>query len=369
MLGQIIFVHSNLGLGGAEVLRETVCRELGTRGVNYRVCVTTQPEYSVVGWSGLQHRLDFLHLPNAIWHSDTTGALRRYLAAQRPAVVQGGQFNSNWHTRRAAPEDAVVISEEHGFNDWMKARHCFLDRWSASRSDTILAVSQAVASHASKRLGASHPPIEVLLNPVRPEILDAPDQRVGIRNRLGLDKRLVIGHLGTLRREKGQDLLLRALTHLADLDSILLLVGDGPEESTLKRLADDLGIADRVHWHGRELDAASILDAIDIFAFPSRSEGLGIAILEAMARGLPVVAAETGGLPEIIRNGTTGLLVPPDDPIALAAAIRQLWADAGLRGRLGRAARNYVRQNHSITSYVDDLLALHERLIRRKARS
>lgn len=359
----LLFVHSNLGLGGAEVLREMVCRELDARGIAFRVCVTSQAPEEVVGWQGLRHRLDFLRRPNAFWRIDTTRVLAAYLRRHRPRVVQSGQFLSNWHCRWSKPAGALLVTEEHGFNDWMKGYHRALDRLAAPRSDAILAVSGAVAAHVRERLGPRHPPVEVLHNPVDPALLDAPDRRAQTRRRLGLGEGLVIGTLGTLRGEKAHDVLLQAVALLRDLDPTLLVVGDGPRAPALRAQAAQLGIGDQVVWHGRDTDRAGLLDAMDLFAFPSRSEGLGIALLEAMGRGRAVVAAATGGIPEVVKDGVTGRLVPVESPQALAAALRALWLSAQERARLGAAARQHVAQHHDLRRYVDALLEWQARLL------
>lgn len=355
----IVFVHSNLGLGGAEALREMVCRELEARGVAFRVCVTSDAPEQVVRWEGLRHRLDFLQRPRQFWRADTTLALARYLRTHRPKIVQSGQFLSNWHTRWAAPPDAAIVSEEHGFNDWMRPHHRRLDRLAARRADVILAVSNAVGEHVAAQLGPACPPIEVLLNPVPAGLVALPSVREQARRQLGLGPGLVIGTVGTLRREKGHDILLQALARLADLEPTLLVVGDGPLAQSLAASSRALGVDRLVRWHGRDPDCLPLLDAMDIFAFPSRSEGLGIAILEAMARGLPVVAARTGGIPEVVQDGVTGRLVPPESADALAQALRALWLAPLERQRLGAAARDHVRSRHDLGRYVDALLQLH----------
>src|SRR5207245_5777728 len=141
----------------------------------------------------------------------------------------------------------------------------------------------------------------------------------------------IVGFSCLLGRLKGVDVLLRAAATLPGL--LVEVAGDGPERPGLEAIDPS---ATFLGWQPRLDD---LLARWDVFALPSREEAFGIAALEAMAAGRPVVATRVGGLPELIEDGLTGLLVPPDDPAALAAALARLAADPALRARMGQAAR------------------------------
>ncbi len=153
--------------------------------------------------------------------------------------------------------------------------------------------------------------------------------------------------VGGLKPLKGHDVLLRALKILADGGSKfeLQIAGNGPECANLDRMIEELGLADRVRLLGEVEDAPALLAEAHLSVHPSRSEGLSNAVLEAMAEGLPVIAAAVGGTPEIIQDGQNGLLVPPDQPNCLADAIQRLLQDCALRSRLGQAALQWVRRS------------------------
>lgn len=149
--------------------------------------------------------------------------------------------------------------------------------------------------------------------------------------------------VGRLHRQKGVDTLIRALPLLPPAATVLL-VGDGPERAALRRLATGLGVADRVTItgfvpHGR---VPGLLAGADVVVLPSRYEELGTALVEAMAAGRPVVASRVGGIPELVRDGTDGLLVPPDDPAELAKAITRVLANPVLAAELGASGRARV---------------------------
>ncbi|MFD4788092.1 glycosyltransferase family 4 protein [Streptomyces sp. NPDC058459] len=177
-----------------------------------------------------------------------------------------------------------------------------------------------------------------------------------VRARLGLTGRPVVVCVSRLVPRKGQDTLIRAMPHIlaAEPDAVLLVVGGGPYEAGLRRLASDTGVADSVRFTGAvpwaELPAH--YGAGDVFAMPCRTrrggldvEGLGIVYLEASATGLPVVAGDSGGAPDAVLDGETGWVVRGGEPAEAAERITALLADEGLRRRMGERGRSWVEEN------------------------
>jgi len=152
---------------------------------------------------------------------------------------------------------------------------------------------------------------------------------------------LVVGTLGRLEPIKGADVVIDAfLAAAADRGALRLVVGgDGPLRATLESTIRTAGAAARVRLPGAWLQPADILPACDIFVLASRNEGMGRALVEAMALGIPVVASAVGGVPDLLEHGRAGLLVPPGDPAALAQAIGRLADDRSFAAALGRAGR------------------------------
>ena len=146
-----------------------------------------------------------------------------------------------------------------------------------------------------------------------------------------------IGSLGRLDRQKGYDVLLDALPELPEVG--LVLVGDGPERAALEHHVRTHGLESRVLFVGWQEQARRHLTTFDVFALPSRFEGFPLSVVEAMLARLPVVASATGSMPESVRDGETGLLVPAGNSRALAAALRRLLDDPALRSQLGERGR------------------------------
>ena len=141
---------------------------------------------------------------------------------------------------------------------------------------------------------------------------------------------------------------MRAVGRLRDLPArSLLLVGSGEGETAVREAAKQAGVAERVHFLGWRSDVPRILQALDLYVQPSVSEAFGLTVVEAAAAGLPIVASDVGGIPEIIEHGVNGLLVPPGDAQALADAIQQLIDDPQRARQLGEAARRTAFERFS----------------------
>jgi glycosyltransferase involved in cell wall biosynthesis len=171
----------------------------------------------------------------------------------------------------------------------------------------------------------------------------------------------VVGAVGRLVRQKGFDTLLAALPALLARrpGTQLAVVGEGPERESLARLARARGVGEAVVFAGFRPDAPRLLPAFDVLAVPSRREGAPLVTLEAMAAGVPVVASAIPGIDEQITDGVEGLLVPPDDPPALAAALARVLDDRALAARLGEAGRRRVRAAYDVRDTVARTLALY----------
>jgi glycosyltransferase involved in cell wall biosynthesis len=173
--------------------------------------------------------------------------------------------------------------------------------------------------------------------------------------------------LAALVRRKGIDVLLQALAVLGEqgIRPHLLIAGDGPERPSLEAQAQTTGLSGQVRFLGRRTDAADLLAACDVFVLPSRREGLGVAALEAMAAGRPVVASAVGGLREVVVDGRTGLLVRPDDAVALAEAIAHLLRDEQLRWRLGSCGPQRVGEGFLAEQMVSSYVQLYEEVLKK----
>jgi L-malate glycosyltransferase len=193
-----------------------------------------------------------------------------------------------------------------------------------------------------------------------------PKTNINPRRLLGIaDDATVITAIGSLVRLKGQDILIQAVRSLRTAHDVhVLIVGDGPDRGEFERLATELGVQTKIRFLGHSDDIGAICAASDIFAHASRSDSFGLVLAEAGYFGLPVVATAVGGIPEVVEDGVTGLLVPPEDPQALAAALAPLINDREYRERLGRAGKKRIAALFSVERMVENFHQTYDRLVR-----
>ncbi len=234
-------------------------------------------------------------------------------------------------------------------------------------ADAVIAVSQAAAQQA-QRAGFPETRIHIIYSGTEAErFAPSPEAQGQARRELGADEAsFVVAAAGRLVAGKGYDVLLKAVANLSPTERpILLLAGEGPQEAAMKELANSLGILSQVRFLGFQQDIRPILWAADVFVhvpthFP---EGVPNVILEAMAAGLPVIGSKVGGIPEIVCDGETGLLVPPDDPSALSEALKALRSDPRQRQQMGERAQARVRQYHDAHQIPLRVLAVYQQVL------
>ena len=225
----------------------------------------------------------------------------------------------------------------------------------------IIAVSHEVEARYAGDLGLPRRKLVVVPNgmPV-PATVPSADPALRARLAAGRPGYLVLTP-ARLDEQKGHAELLVAATKLPD--TTFLLAGDGPLRGELEALARRLGMADRCVFLGHRDDVPALLAAADLFVLPSHFEGLPVSVLEAMAAERPVVATAVGGTDEAVIDEETGLLVPPGDPAALAAAVRRLRADPELARRLAAAGRARVEREFSVEATARAVMRVYDEVV------
>ncbi|MBU4231665.1 MAG: glycosyltransferase family 4 protein [Proteobacteria bacterium] len=244
----------------------------------------------------------------------------------------------------------IIIDHWHGFTRFSRKRR-FICRVLGRFTDLSLAVSRGVRDYLVAQGGLDPAKVRVVVNGVDVAAIDAARPGKVVRRELGLPEGLpVIGLVGRLDHwGKGHKELFEAMAPLMERHPVqALIVGGGRRIDEVRQLAASLGLAGAVHFLGERHDVPDLLNAMDIFVLPSYSEGLSLALLEAMAAGKPVIATAVGGTPEVVTEGDNGLLIPPRDAGALAGALERLLADPALAQHLGANARTHVREHFSL---------------------
>lgn len=261
---------------------------------------------------------------------------------------------------------AFMVRREHLTRQpWLltakRIAHRWLYRSGAKLVDGVIAVSDDTARAFRETVGHVDDKVIVVTNAVDVARYPAAVDREEVRARLGLastDHLMIM--VGTFKRQKGHRYLIEAarsvLPQLADLQ--ILLAGDGELAEEIKALVRNDGLAGQIHFLGDRRDIPELLATSDSFVLPSLWEGLSVALVEAMASGLPVIATEVSGTTQVMVDGETGWLVPPGDPGALARAMIELYSDASVARARGAAGRERVLASFSARSQAEQLAAM-----------
>jgi glycosyltransferase involved in cell wall biosynthesis len=293
-------------------------------------------------------RIDLLH--THLFHADLAGRLVAGAAGVRRLV----------HTVHVA---------ERRCRPWQFA----WARLAAGRCDQLLAVSADVAAHHAARSGLPPRAYQVIPNGIDVAAFARDEEsRKRLRAEWGAAPgQIVLAAVARLDRQKGLDVLLNAAGMLAPAEPNfrIVIAGDGPLRGRLEALAGALRLGARTRFLGFVRDARAVLSAADVFAMPSRWEGFGLAAVEAMAAGLPVIASRAEGLREVVQDGQTGLLADVEDAAGFAKNIHICLHDAALRGRLGLAGKRRAEAFFDISAMVRSHERLYERIVETKRRN
>lgn len=292
------------------------------------------------------------HLPSLVaW-------LNRRLGAFGPAIVHAHLFHALVAVATSRESNgAWLVSSHHHGDHFRETGHRFyerIDRYAGGRFDRVVAVSAMVRDFLVEEYRYAPDRVPLIMN----GWAGAPAAHAGLAGRP------TIVCTANFRAQKDHMTLLEAVRLVTrDIPTVeLLLVGGGELEEHLRRRAHDLGVAANVRFAGSVENVWPYLAQAHVFALASRYEPLGIAVLEAMAAGLPVVATAAGGIPELVSAGTTGELVRPGDARGLADHLTRLLREPPLRERMARAARA-VAAKHTTSRMVDAYFALYDGLL------
>jgi glycosyltransferase involved in cell wall biosynthesis len=270
----------------------------------------------------------------------------------RPTVVHTHGYRADVVDAPAARRLGIAtVTTVHGFTGggWRNRLYEVLQVRAFRRFDAVVAVSGPLAALLIGR-GVPARRVRTVVNAWLPG--SPPLERAEARQALGLPvagRR--VGFVGRLTREKGPDVFLRACALVREAPVAFSVVGDGRERAELERLARACGLAERVAWHGAVPDAARLLRAFDVLAISSRTEGTPILAFEAMAAGVPLVAAAVGGVPDVV-TADEAVLVPPEEAASLAAALDEALRDSGGARRRAEAARRRLDERFAAPPWL-----------------
>ncbi|MFH1058007.1 MAG: glycosyltransferase [Pseudomonadota bacterium] len=350
----------SLKTGGLERLVLDLLRQGPAHGVEYSLCLMEEEgdlahQAHALGLAvhvlGKRPGLDFAVVPRLRALMRRTGAQVLHAHNQAPGFY-GGLAALLAGRPQVLTRHGASFGMDRSWR-WISALAAHLSRYTVCVSADSLAVARREDRLPARRLRLIYNGVDTAL--FKPDA----QTRAEIRAELGLeDAHRVVISVGRVSAEKDYATMLKALAVLPAAWR-LVLVGDGPELAGLRALADGLGLGTRALLLGRRSDVERLLAAADLFALSSLSEGVSVALLEAMAAGLPVVATAVGGTPEVVQDGVTGRLLEPGQPHALALALQEALEDPGQAAAWGAAGRRRVEERFSLRAMAAGYAALY----------
>lgn len=368
----MLFVITSTDTGGAEkMLREII---LGTERslisptlccLRARGVIADQVEAAgiPVVSLGMSEKPSLAETLGATWQ------LRNLIRSTRADLVQCFLYRANILSpiaARLAPPRPIVVSSQRSLAPLEGGLGVLLSRWTHRLADRIVAVSEAVKSHLIDAEAVGPSRIVVIPNGVNPALYENLDPATSRRSLELPQDEMIVGAAGRLTPVKDFGNLIRAVARVRDtgIPIRLILAGDGPLRPDLEALAGELDLGDRVIFPGNIGDMRRFYGALDVFVLSSIREGSPNVVLEAMACGCPVIATNVGGVPELIGDQDSGLLVDPDDPEGLASALLRLAREPRLRANLAKNGRKRISEQFDLEASVKAYESLYLRLLR-----
>lgn len=366
---RVLYLAHTFSVGGAEEMALNLVRHLPPRfspaacaireagpiGGEIRQAGVPVAELGLL--PGLRRPADVLRLRDAIHGFD-------------PDIVHTFLLTGSLYGRFAAmlARVPVIVGTEVNIYERKHPLHVWAERWLMRGTDAVVASAASVRDFYVAQIDADPSRVEVVYNAVDWSRLETTRTRAEVRAEAGVPAdATLLCIVARLTEQKGHGVLFEALARHQGLGQAhVLIVGDGELSGELRAGARRLGLDDRAHFVGARRDLGNLLGASDVFVMPSFWEGLPLSLVLAMGAGLPVVATRVAGIPEVVADGETGLLVPPGDSAALGDALARVVADPAFAGSLGAAARAFALPRFGIERYVDSVTSIYDRLLAAK---
>jgi len=300
------------------------------------------------------------------------GRLVGLIRRERIDLIHSHLFTANLWGRIAAGITRVpIVATEHNVDHWKKPYHFWMDRIVASISRKVICVSRKVEAFYLQKVPMLRSKTVVIHNGIDTEFFKPGGEREKVRERFGIPRdRFLAGTVGRLVPQKRQQDFIEAVARLKNAGRRCagLLVGDGPERSTLEKKVCALGLEHEIIFTGFCDNMPELYGAMDAFVLCSEREGFPMTVLEAMAAGVPVVATDVGGVSECVESERTGLLIPAQDPDAIAHALTRLTESPELGKQLAGNASERVRREFGIGTMTQKHEALYAEIFATQAR-
>ena len=362
----VVYLAHTLAVGGAEEMVLNLVRYLPPEFERSVVCIDQPgPIGAEVQKSGVPFHA--LGLRPGLRRPVDLFRLQQFIHDREPTIVHTFLLTASLYGRFAAmlARVPIVIGTEVNVYERKRPLHQVAERWLMRRTDAVIASAESVRDFYVAQISADPAKVVVIYNAVDWSQLQTTKTRDAVRAEVGVPANApAAGIIARLTEQKAHRVLFDAIASRPELSALhLIAVGDGELRDELRRRVEQLGIANRVHFVGARRDLGNLLGAIDMFMMPSLWEGLPLSLVLAMGAGLPVIASRVAGIPEVVTDNVSGVLVDPGDVPQLAAAMVGVLQDAALGASLGQAARGFVRPRFGVDGYIASVAALYNRLL------
>lgn len=371
----VLHIIERLEFGGAETLLLTFAKSVDRDKFNVIFCCLDEKGSIATMIARKGFKVVCLKAPRYIYSYKKVFRLAKLIRKEKIDIVHTHLHKANYIGRLIAylTRVKIICKSEHGYSgdyrqqniivmpEYMK-KNMLLDHI----TDAIIYVSEAQLRNSGNRVAPDRK--HVIHNGVDAERFELRDDRGITRERLGLsDKDIVMGVVANLHTYKGHIYLLRALKELllSYPSAKLLVIGKGPEEPTLKSAAEELGVEGNIIFLGCREDIPELIRCLDIMVLPSLFESFGIVLIEALCSKVPVIATNVGGIPEIVKDGETGILVPSQDPKALLNAMLSLIENPEVARKMSKRGREVALSKFSGQRHARDMERLYSSLVER----
>jgi N-acetyl-alpha-D-glucosaminyl L-malate synthase BshA len=294
----------------------------------------------------LKHQLDLLHVHYAIPHATSAWIAREMLEPARPDIKVLTTLHGT---------DITVVGQDPSFQA--------ITKFSIEKSDGLTAVSYYLRTETQVAFGCAGERIEVIPNFIDPTVYDRSRYAPELRQQIEAGRKILM-HVSNFRPVKRVRDVVDVFARVArEIPSTLVMVGDGPDRVEAEHEAQRLGVGDDVFFLGKLDVVAPLLASADLFLLPSQNESFGLSALEALATGVPVIGTRAGGLPEVVRDGETGALLPVGDVTGMAAAAIDLLGDPAAWAAFSTLAAEDARARFSLDAVVAQYEAFYTRAL------
>jgi glycosyltransferase involved in cell wall biosynthesis len=366
-MARVVYLAHAFHVGGAEEMVLNLVRHLPKDRFETHVCCIHEagPIGEEIRRTGTP--VTVLGLNPGVRRPWAVDGIRRYLRRTSPDIVHTFLLTASLYGRFAAAlaRVPIVIGTEVNIYERKRFRHAIVERLLMMITDRVVVSAGSVRDFYVRQVHADPAKVDVIYNAVDWGQLQTTMSREDVRRAIGIaDTAPVVGIIARLTEQKGHRFLFEAIARTPALQAVhAIVVGGGELDSELRRQADELGVRQRVHFVGARRDLGNLLGAMDVYTQPSLWEGLPLSLVLAMGAGVPVVGTAVAGVPEVVEDGRTGLLVPPGDGVALGAALARLFGDPAVGARLGQEARAAVTPRFGVDRYVAAVSRLYDRLL------